>query len=101
MGDTENGLRQTPWTGQPFATPDIGGQGLNGIGGGLDDPGGPNGITRSPFDKAVPPPGMTATSDALGAPYPNTINTDGGMPAGSQLPDDITPRKPGNTIDKR
>lgn len=97
----ENGLRDTPWT-PPFGTPDIGGTGLNGMGGGLDDSGGANGIVNSPFSQATAAPGMSPTSDSLGAPYPNFVNVDGQMGgAGSQLPHDITPKNPGYTIDKR
>ena len=101
MSDKDNGLRQTPWS-PPFGTPEIGGTGLNGIGGGLDDPPGPNGIVQSPFRQAESAPGQSATPDSLGAPYPNFVNVDGQEGgAGSQLPHDITPRKPGYTIDKR
>jgi hypothetical protein len=96
----QNGLRQTPFS-DAFATPDIGGTGLNGTGGGLDDVAGPNGISNSPFKDAVPAPGMGATSDGLGGPYRETIDIAGGSPKGTQLPHDIDLKHPNSTLDKR
>lgn len=102
MSDQENGIRQTPWSNPPFATPDIGGTGLNGIGGGLDDPGGPNGIVNSPFSQVWPTPGQQASSDALGAPSPNFVNVDGQQgPAGSQIPGDINLHKVNSDMSKK
>ena len=94
----ENGIRQTPFS-DAWATPDTGGTGLNGIGGGFDVDGGPNGITRSPFKDAMSPPGTGGTADNLGGPYRDTIDVPGGSPKGSQLENPISNTR--NTIDKR
>lgn len=101
MSDRDNGLRQTPWT-PPFDTPGVGGTGLNGMGAGLSEGPGGNGIVQSPFSKAESAPGTSATASRdwpVPPDFTNVNGQDGG--AGSQLPDDITPRKPGYTIDKR
>lgn len=102
MSDRDNGITQTPWQGgAPFATPDVGGTGLNGMGAGLDAGAGGNGITQSPFEKAWPTPGMENTGQRDWPNPPETIVTGGAEGKGSQLPHDITPRNPGYTIDKR
>lgn len=97
MGD-RNGI-QTGFD-DAWPTPDVGGTGLNGIGGGLDQGSGPSGIIATPFDKAIvpTPSGEATASSDLGTP-PKTIDIDGGEPAGSQMNWDITPRH--NTIDKK
>lgn len=96
-----NGISNSPFD-KAWPTPDVGGTGLNGIGGGLDQGGGGNGIIASPFDKAiVPTPGGECTPCAdLGQPPPNFIQVDGGSPAGSQSPWDITPGHTA-TVDKK
>lgn len=100
MGDTENGIRQTPFS-DAWGTPDVGGQGLNGIGGGLDQGSGGNGIINSPFDKAIcPTPGGEPTADGLeSGKSASTVTLDGSGAQGSQAPWDITSSR--NTVDKR
>lgn len=100
MGSEENGIRQSPFT-QAWPTPDVGGTGLNGIGGGLDQGSGGNGLTNSPFDKAVvpTPSGAETPCPELGQPVPTTVQVDGGSPAGSQAPWDITSSR--NTVDRK
>lgn len=101
MSDRENGITQTPWGGQPFATPDVGGTGLNGMGDEFSQGAGSSGIVQTPFSQAIPANGgeRTATRD-IPAP-PAFVNVNGqNAPAGSQLPHDITPRNAGYTIDK-
>lgn len=79
----QNGITNSPFS-APFSTPDVGGTGVNGIGGGLDDPGGGDGITQSPFAEAVvPTPGMAATSDSLnssGSSRPISLQGSGEAP---------------------
>lgn len=84
-----SGITQSPFD-QAWPTPDVGGTGANGIGGGLDLGEGSNGIVASPFDKAVcPTPGGDAAPCAdLGIPAPNFVQVDGGD-TGS-LSNDIT-----------
>lgn len=95
----QNGIKQTPFA-DAWATPDVGGTGVNGIGGGIGDSGGPNGIVCSPFDKAEAAPGTSETPCAeLGQPAPQFVSVDGGSPAGSQMNWDITQSR--NTIDKQ
>lgn len=101
MSDRENGLQQTPWGGkQPFDTPDVGGTGLNGIGGGLDVGAGGSGIIQTPYTKAESAPGMDATPQRDWPTPPNFVQVDGGGAAGSSLANEIT-SPPKNTIDKR
>lgn len=96
----ENGIRQSPFS-DAWSTPDVGGTGLNGIGGGLDQGSGGNGIVNSPWSDAfVPTPGGEETAcAALGQPTPKTVNVDGGSPAGSHAPWDITSSR--NTVDQK
>ncbi len=96
----QNGIRQTPFD-KAWPTPGVEGQGLNGIGGGLDQGNGGNGIIQSPFSKAVAPTpsgACTPVPDFGGEP-PYTINLDGSATAGSQMPWDVTSSR--NTVDKR
>lgn len=101
MGSDSNGITQTPFD-KAWPTPGVGGEGANGIGGGIDMSGdGGNGIVSSPFDKAfVPTPSgeCTPVADLGGAP-PYTVNVDGGSPAGSHAPWDITSSR--NTVDQK
>lgn len=98
MGSDENGLRQTPFA-DAWATPDLGGTGLNGTGAGLDPDAGVNGLLNSPFSEAiVPTPSGARTADSFPAP-PDTIQVDGGSPKGSQAPWDVTTTR--NTVDRR
>lgn len=99
MGQDENGIRQTPFD-KAWPTPDVGGTGLNGIGGGLDAGSGANGIQQSPFDKATPAPGTDCTpvSDFGGAP-PYFVDLDGGPGAGATEALDISNAR--NTVDKK
>ena len=92
---------QTPYSDAAFATPDVGGQGANGIGGGLDQGSGGNGIIASPFDKAiVPTPGGQETPCAdLGQPVPAFASIPGGDSPGTQAPWDITTSR--NTVDRK
>jgi hypothetical protein len=96
----ENGIRQSPFS-DAWPTPDVGGTGLNGIGGGLDSDAGPNGLMAVPFDKAiVPVPSVECTPvPDLGGKPPYTIDVDGGSPEGSQAPWDITSSR--NTVDRK
>lgn len=97
MGDSENGIRQTPFD-KAWPTPDVGGTGVNGIGSGLDLGAGANGIINSPFDKAiVPTPGGQETSGALPS-APAFAQVDGGSP-GTNAPWDVTSSR--NTVDKK
>jgi hypothetical protein len=94
----QNGLTQSPFK-DAWPTPDIGGTGLNGTGGGLDQGSGANGIVSSPWDNpVVPTPSGQRTADAFGTP-PETVQVDGGSPSGSQMNWDVTQSR--NTIDKR
>ena len=97
MSSNENGIRQSPFT-DAFPTPDVGGTGLNGTGGGMDDGGGVNGIIASPFKDAWATPGTGRTPDGIPAP-PDTIQVEGGNPAGSLANLSISTTR--NTIDKR
>lgn len=97
----ENGIKQTPFS-EAWPTPAVGGTGVNGIGGGIDMSGdGGNGIVNSPFTKAiVPTPSGECTPVAdLGQPAPYFAEVDGGSPAGSHAPWDVTSSR--NTVDKR
>lgn len=97
MGDSENGIRQTPFS-DAWPTPDVSGTGANGMGAGLDLGAGGNGVVSSPFDKAVVPiPGGERTADGFPAP-PNFVQIDGGAPQ-SQQPWDVTSSR--NTVDKK
>lgn len=94
-----NGIR-TPFD-DAWSTPDVGGTGANGIGGGLDQGSGGNGIVASPFDKAiVPTPGGEETPCAdLGQPAPKFVDIPGGSPSGTHAPWDITSSR--NTVDQK
>jgi hypothetical protein len=96
----ENGIRQSPFS-DAWPTPDVGGTGLNGIGGGLDSDPGSNGIVSSPFAEAVvpTPSGECTPVPDLGGKPPYTIEVEGGNPAGSQAPWDITSSR--NTVDRK
>jgi len=95
----ENGIRQSPFS-EAWPTPDVGGTGLNGIGGGIDTSGS-DGIVSSPFkDAVVPTPSGECTPvPDLGGKPPYTIDVDGADGAGSQAPWDITSSR--NTVDKK
>jgi len=97
----QNGIKQTPFS-EAWPTPDVKGTGLQGIGGGIDMSGdGGNGIVSSPFDKAiVPTPGGECTPvPDIGYPPDYTVQVDGGNPAGSQAPWDVTSSR--NTVDRK
>ena len=101
MSDDANGLRHTPWD-PPFGTPDIGGQGLNGMGARDPDAPGPNGLQNSPYNQPLVSPsmGIAATgAPKLGQPGPDTIEVPGGSPRGSQMTWDISNTR--NTIDEK
>ena len=97
-----NGLSNMPWTNPPVPTP--GGEGTQGIGGGLESDAGPNGIQNSPWTS--PPMGTNPSLSPTGG--------DGDLPQAptfSSLTDNIAPgtsfdpgqdgMKGQNTIDKR
>lgn len=98
----ENGIRQSPFK-DAWPTPDVGGTGVSGIGGGLDLGAGENGIVNSPFDKAfVPTPGGSPTADGLeSGKTAECIDSLGGANTGESqaAPWDITSSR--NTIDRR
>jgi hypothetical protein len=97
----QNGIKQTPFS-EAWPTPGVGGTGINAIGGGIDMGGdGGNGIVSSPFDKAVvpTPSGQCTPVPDLGGEPPYTAQVDGGSPAGSHAPWDITSSR--NTVDQR
>lgn len=98
--DQDQGIRQTPFS-DAWPTPDVKGQGLQGIGGGHTDAPGPQGIINSPFDKAIvpTPSGECTPVPAIGYPPDYTVNVDGADQAGSQAPWDITSSR--NTIDRK
>ena len=99
MGSDSNGITQSPFD-KAWATPDVGGTGANGIGGGIDTAG-PNGIVNSPFSQAVVPTPSgecTPVAEFGGAP-PYTVPIDGSDGAGSQAPWDITSSR--NTVDRK
>lgn len=96
----QNGITQSPFT-DAWATPDVKGTGLNGIGGGISDGSGGNGLIASPFKEAWPTPGTSETPCAeLGQPAPQFVTVEGGSPAGSQMPSG-TVEHPPNTIDRK
>lgn len=99
MGQGDNGIQNSPFD-KAWPTPDVGGTGLNGIGGGTIEDSGASGITNSPFDKATPAPGIACTpvADFGGAP-PYTVDLDGGDGPGST--DALGISNSRNTIDKR
>lgn len=98
MGDSENGIRQSPFA-DVWGTPDVGGNGASGIGGGLDMGSGPNGIVCSPYDKpACPTPSGAATADGLESGKSSSTFPLDGSGAG-QAPWDVTSSR--NTVDKR
>jgi len=100
MGNNENGIKQTPFS-DAWATPDVGGQGMNGIGGGLDQGSGSNGIVNSPWASPfVPTPGGQATADGLeSGKSAGTVTIDGTGAQGTHAPWDITSSR--NTIDQK
>jgi hypothetical protein len=93
----QNGITQTPFD-KAWPTPDVGGTGANGIGGGLDAGAGGSGIVNSPFDKAWPAPGIERTSGGDIPNPPDFVQTDGGAP-GTNAPWDVTSSR--NTVDKK
>lgn len=100
MGSDANGIQNSPFS-QAWATPGVGGEGANGIGGGIDTSG-TNGITNSPFDKAqCPTPGGEETAcPELGQPEPMFSRvTDDQAPGSTVQPWDITSSR--NTVDRR
>lgn len=101
MGSDDNGIRQSPFA-DAWSTPDVGGTGINGIGGGLDDPGGKgNGLTHPMFDQAIvpTPSGACTPVAALGGEPPYTAQTTDAPAAGSQAPWDVTSSR--NTVDRK
>lgn len=100
MGSNDNGIKQTPFA-DAWPTPDVGGTGINGIGGGLDQGPMGNGLVTVPWSGAfVPTPSGECTPvQDLGGEPPYTAQVDGGNPAGSQLTDSISNSR--NTIDKK
>lgn len=102
MGDTQNGISQSPFD-KAWPTPDVGGNGASGIGGGLDLGAGGNGIVCSPYDKAAcPTPSGAPTADGLeSGKSASTFGLDGSGGEGSQAPWDITETRSINTVDKR
>lgn len=100
MSDQENGIRQTPFS-DAWATPGVGGEGMNGIGGGLDQGDGGNGIVCSPWSNPiVPTPGGQPTADGLESGKSAGTVTIGGTGAqGEQAPWDVTSSR--NTVDRK
>lgn len=101
MGSDDNGIKQTPFD-SAWPTPDVGGTGVNAIGGGLDDPGGKgNGLTTVPWTGAVvpTPSGECTPVAALGGSPPYTADTTDAPAAGSQAPWDVTSSR--NTVDRK
>lgn len=98
MGDTENGLRNVPWT-DPAMTPP-GPSGDVGTGGYTPDAPGPNGIQNSPWgNPPVPvPSGAGTPTPELGLPGPTTMSIEG-LSEGASFDKDITSWS--NTVDKR
>lgn len=95
----ENGIRQSPFS-DAWPTPDVGGTGVNGIGGGLTDPPGPQGLVNTPFDKAfVATPSGAETPASEWPAAPAFSQTDGGTHQGEVLPWDITSSR--NTVDQK
>ena len=96
----ENGIRQSPFS-DAWPTPDVGGTGINAIGGGLDHDPGPNGIVNSPFDKAVVPvpSGECTPVPEFGGTPPYAADTTDAPATGSQAPWDITSSR--NTVDRK
>ena len=74
---------------------------MAGIGGGLDQGAGGNGLTNVPWTGAVvPTPGGQATADGLeSGRSASSISLDGSGGAGSQAPWDVTSSR--NTVDKK
>ena len=95
----QNGITQSPFT-DAWSTPDVGGTGLNGMGDGLDQGSGENGIRQTPWaNPIVPTPGGQRTSDGIGPNPPDTVQTTDAPAKGSQAPWDVTSSR--NTVDKR
>jgi len=96
----QNGITQSPFK-DAWPTPDVGGTGVAGIGGGLDQGAGGNGIVSSPWSNPiVPTPGGQPTADGLeSGRSAKAIDLDGSGGAGSQAPWDVTSSR--NTVDKR
>jgi hypothetical protein len=96
----QQGIKQSPFD-DAWPTPGVGGTGLQGIGGGLDQGSGANGISNSPFSAAVvpvPSGECTPVSD-IGYPPDYTVQVEGGSPAGSHAPWDVTSSR--NTVDQK
>jgi hypothetical protein len=99
MGDTENGIKQTPFS-DAWSTPDVGGTGVAGIGGGLDQGAGANGIVSSPWSNpTVPTPGGQPTADGLESGRSARPGSIGGVGPDSGPQWDITSYN--NTVDKK
>ncbi len=96
----QNGITNSPFS-QAWPTPDVGGQGMNGIGGGLDQGAGSNGLVSSPWaSPIVPTPGGSPTSDGLeSGKSAGTVTIDGTGAQGTHAPWDITSSR--NTVDQK
>ena len=96
----ENGIKQSPFS-DVWPTPDVGGTGVNAIGGGIDGDTGPNGIVSSPFSQAVvpTPSGDCTPVPDLGGEPPYTASIDGAPAGGTHAPWDITTSR--NTVDQK
>ena len=99
MGSNDNGIKQSPFS-DAWPTPDVGGTGVNGIGGGLDHDPGPNGLTAVPWTGAVVPipSGECTPVPDLGGQPPYPAQPTDAPVAGSQAPWDITSSR--NTVDR-
>jgi hypothetical protein len=96
----KDSTHQSPFD-APFATPDVGGTGLNGMGNAFSADSGPQGIVNTPYTEAAIPLsiGTSATPCAdLGQPGPAFVQVDGGSP-GENMPWDVTSSR--NTVDKK
>lgn len=96
----KDSTHQSPFD-APFATPDVGGTGLNGLGSEFDADAGPQGIINSPFDKALIPLSIGTSPTAGGeipAP-PDFVQVTDAPGKGSQQPWDVTSSR--NTVDQR
>ena len=98
MSDTDNGIKQSPFTEAACPVPSAT-EGDQGIGGGFQADAGPNGITNSPFDKAAcPTPTQMTESGPFGNPS-RYSTLDGSTHVGDNLTGDVATYK--NTVDKR
>jgi hypothetical protein len=98
MSDQENGIRQSPFTEAVVPVPSAT-SGDQGIGGGLDSDGGPNGITASPWKSPTcPTPSGMVESGPFGNPS-RFSSVDGSTHQGAS--EAATIEKYTNTIDRK